>query len=474
MKKFIQNCLQKNPNSFIRSDHQVYTYLEFLQVAEVQSRRLCEIVPYKAKCVIFCREELNTALLLCSCFLADKIPIIVSPHYGEQQCNNIINFIEPDILMTDAHDGYQINLVKDSTKYLEQERCSIEHEIQDVSIIMCTSGTTGIPKGVMHSSESIQRNVLAITNYFKIDNHDTILISRPLYHCAALTGEFLTAMCSGSNIVFCNQIFSPAEIIKKSIEHNITVLGTTPTMIKSLSVFVQRGNYNLKIRTFAVSGECLNRNTAEAMRKAFPDVRIYNVYGLTEAAPRVSYLPSELFDVYCESVGIPLNDIKIKIVDQDFKEVSNGISGLVMVHTPSVMKGYYRNKELSDTVLKQDGWLVTGDIGYFDEKGLLYINSRMDDMIIKGGMNIYPKEIENQLIQVEEIKECLAYGERKNDTQTIILDVVLHEKYKSISEKEIMKIISKKLPAYQIPSKIRSVDELEKGPTGKVKRRKLS
>lgn len=473
MKEFLQNYLQKNPNSFIRSADQVYTYFQFLKMVEEQSRKLCEIVPYKAKCVIFCREELNTALLLCSCFFADKIPIVVSYHYGEQQCNNIINFIKPDILLTDEHDDFEIELVRDFSNYSKQEMDWIDQEIQDVSIIMCTSGTTGIPKGVMHTSEGIQKNVLAIANYFKIDNQDTILISRPLYHCAALTGEFLTGIYSGSNIVFCNQIFSPIEIIKKSIEYNVTVLGTTPTMVRNLSNFVQRGNYNLKIRTFAVSGECLNRTTANRVRETFPDTNIYNVYGLTEAGPRVSYLPCELFDEYCESVGIPLNGIKVKIVNQDFNEVSDGSSGLVMVNSPSVMKGYYRNKELSDTVLKQDGWLVTGDIGYFDERGFLYICSRADDMIIKGGMNIYPQEIENLLTQVQEIKECVAYGEYKNDTQTIILDVVLHEKYKSISEKEIMKIVSKQLPSYQMPSKIHIVNELEKGPTGKVKRRKL-
>lgn len=472
MKGFLIDYLRKHPQSLISSDRSEYTYEEFLNEAETQSKRLNVIAPYKAKCIIYCKDELNTAILLCSCFLSEKIPIIISYHYGRIQYDNIMDFIEADLLLTDAHGELQIEKIEAIPKKIELQSIQSEPEIQDVAIIMCTSGTTGKPKGVMHTASSIQKNIFEIKNYLKTNNHDTILISRPLYHCAALIGEFLTAICSGSNIVFCNQIFSPAEIIKKSIRHNITVLCTTPTMMKGLSSFVLRGDYNLNIQTVTVSGECLSRNTAEFIRKAFPDARIFNAYGLTEAGPRVSYLPCELFDKYCESAGIPLNDVKIKIVDRNFEEVSKGVKGLVMVHTPSVMKGYYRNKNLSETILKQDGWLATGDIGYFDNQGLLYISSRADDMIIKCGMNIYPQEIENLLCGAEEIKECMAYGELKNDTQIITIDVVLNKKYKTISEKELMIIASKKLPAYQMPSRIQIVNELKKGSTGKLIRRK--
>lgn len=223
MKGFLIDYLRKHPQSLISSDRSEYTYEEFLNEAETQSKRLNVIAPYKAKCIIYCKDELNTAILLCSCFLSEKIPIIISYHYGRIQYDNIMDFIEADLLLTYAHGELQIEKIETIPKKIELQSIQSEPEIQDVAIIMCTSGTTGKPKGVMHTASSIQKNIFEIRNYLKINNHDTILISRPLYHCAALIGEFLTAICSGSNIVFCNQIFSPAEIIKKSIRHNIFV-----------------------------------------------------------------------------------------------------------------------------------------------------------------------------------------------------------------------------------------------------------
>jgi len=461
MKDFLRQCFLRNPNSTINDYDKIYTYHEFLELVEKKYNQLISLEIQKAKCIIACENEFNTALWVVSCFFADMIPIVVSCHYGRQLFEKIIDYIEPNVIILDTNDVCEIEI--------KNKNVEADSELNDVSLIMCTSGTTGSPKGAMFTSSAIQSNIEAISHYFEINNEDKILITRPLYHCAALVGEFMTALYCGTNIVFCNQIFSPNDIIIESMHHNVTVLGSTPTMLKSMSMFIR--NDDLKISKLAISGECLNHNVSKVIRRAFPDAKIYCVYGLTEAGPRVSYLPPELFDEYSNSVGIPLNNIKVKIIDNDNNEVPDGTSGIVAVFTPSVMKGYYKNNVLSNKALTDDGWLITGDIGHISNN-LLYIDGRADDMIIKGGMNIYPKEIENQLNQVEQIKECIAYSVIKNDTQVIGIDVVLNETYHNMSSKELRNIIAKVLPAYQMPSYIKILHELEKGPTGKIIRRR--
>ena len=163
----------------------------------------------------------------------------------------------------------------------------------------------------------------------------------------------------------------------------------------------------------AISGECLSSGIAKNIRDVFPNADIYSIYGLTEASPRVSYLPPADFDKYSESVGIPIDGVKVKIIDvQTGGDLPANSRGLVMISSPSLMKGYYNDQSLTQKTIV-NGWLNTHDIGYKDENGYLYILGRADDMIIKAGMNIYPREIENAINKLPEISECLAYRQER-------------------------------------------------------------
>lgn len=271
-------------------------------------------------------------------------------------------------------------------------------DLSDVAFIMCTSGTTGVPKGAMITHENMITNLLDIADYFKINSSDKILIARPLYHCAVLTGEFLISLMNGLHIVFYDGEFNPTRLIQTIRKHKITVMGATPTIFYHISNIVKRQKEKLPLKTVAVSGECMTEVVAKQIKNILPDAAIYNVYGLTEASPRVSYLPPEYFDEYPLSVGIPLKSVSVKIAN-----------GELFVKGKSVMKGYYNDKSATDKAI-QNRWLHTGDIATIDENGFISIKSRKDNMIIRGGMNIYPQEIENALLQDNRIKEALAFG----------------------------------------------------------------
>lgn len=213
----------------------------------------------------------------------------------------------------------------------------------------------------------------------------------------------------------------------------------------------------------AISGECMTENCQKKIRKAFPNAKIYSVYGLTEASPRVSYVPPELLDTYPTSAGITLKSVKIRIVDDNGNDVTKGTVGELLVKGDNVMVGYYKEPNKTAKVLK-NGWLHTKDLAYIDKaSGMLYIKGRKDGMIIRGGMNIYPQEIENALMQDSRVEDVLAYGTKDNDVTRIGIKI----KGNFGNTKEVKEMCVKLLPTYQVPNLIEIVDEIPKNGSGK-------
>ena len=467
--------------SVICDAHDSYTYAQMIRLAERHGEKLMSRFPAFSKCAVLCDSGINTALALLSCWYADIVPIPMSKHYGERHCRSILELTAPDCIIADSPSDFEslqyridISEFKDSYKEIDSER-----DLQGVALIMCTSGTTGKPKGAVITIDGLKKNVLAISKYFSISDKDTILIARPLYHCAVLTGEFLISLYFGLDIHFYNKKYSPISIIELCNKNDITVLCGTPTLFKQISLLNKRAQKELPVKIIALSGECLSKKIAGDIRCAFKQASIYHVYGLTEASPRVTFLPPEKFDVMPESVGLPLIDTKIKIVDpESLFELPSHAHGLVMVSSPSLLKCYYKasdetmyeealDKSKASQVLI-NGWLNTGDIGYLDDEGYLYILSRSDDMIIKAGMNIYPKEIEEAIGSIPEISGIVAYGSKSEMGQEICVNIVLNDGYDDIDTKQLMVLFSKVLPGYQLPSRINIVASLERNSSGKI------
>jgi len=467
----------QNKNSMLFDTESNITYAELLYKIKENNDILKKLLPVKSKCAILCEKGLNSAISILSCWYADLIPIPMSKNYGEKYCQNIIDLTNPDVIIFDRNmdlsfEGMYFNITTHEI-INKQTVLKTEDILNDVAVIMCTSGTTGTPKGAMITEQGLIKNVENIAVYFNIKKDDTIMIARPLYHCAVFTGEFLVSLYKGLNIRFFDETYNPVSAVNFINENKITVLCGTPTLFNHISMCLMRINYNNSIETIAISGECLSKKVAENIRCAFPNVNIYSIFGLTQPAPRVSYLPPEYFDEYSESVGIPLNDTFVKIVDAENceRELQNNMHGKIMVKSPSVMKGYYDNEELTKSTLI-NGWLDTGDIGYKDDNGFIYIVSRADDMIIKAGMNIYPKEIENTINMLDCVDSSVAYGVRDAKGQNIAVDVVLNKTSEVINKKDLMKIFSDVLPPYQMPTIMNIVNELKKNASGKVVRPK--
>ncbi len=450
---YLKSKMLENPEQTVSEGEVTKTYREVIQFVENFYKKL-----NGQKCsAIYCRSEMMTGIAVLCCFAAGVTAVPMSQRYGINHCKRIYDFIGPTGVITD-HNG--------RLEVLENEGHNYDEPTQKPCLIMCTSGTTGHPKGAMLSEENILTNVRDVCEYMNISNNDSILISRPVYHCAVLTGELLVSLIKGLRIVFSSDSFNPVSILSLIKDENITVFGATPTVYNMLTRFL-RNKGELSLKALVVSGECLAAPIAERLRNAFQRAEIYHVYGLTEASPRVCCLPPALFEQYSDCVGIPLQSVTVEIRDDDFKAVPDGKAGVLWVKGGNVMQGYYKAPELTQKALK-DGWLCTGDTAVKLCNGLIKILGRNDDLIISAGMNIYPAEIEALMLSDSRVKEVIVKSKMDENHNTRLIMEVAGDFSES---DEVRRICKKLLSSFQMPTEIRLVKELQKNGSGKAVRK---
>lgn len=450
---YLKNKMQKNLQQEVCEGNTSMTFEEMIVFAEEFSK---ELKGFRC-CAILCRSEMAASMALLSCFAAGVAALPLSQRYGELHCNKILDAIGPDAVITDQDGDFRIVYIKDST-YVEPD--------VHPALIMCTSGTTGVPKGAILSETNVMTNVSDIAEYFDICSSDSILISRPLYHCAVLTGEFLTALVKGTKVRFYSGTFNPAVVLKMLKDYDITAFCGTPTLLSLMARF-KRKNDEDNLKHICISGECMSIETGLSIAEAFPNAEIYHIYGLTEACPRVAYLPPSKFKENADCVGIPLRSVSLKIVSADGSLVGENEIGVLWVKGDNVMAGYYKNPQKTNEVLK-DGWLCTGDLALFTDEGFLKIKGRNDDLIIKAGMNIYPQEIESALKLDYRVKDVFVRG-YTDDKLGVQIELNITGDFSDVSEvKDLCRI---NLSAYQVPTRINLLDEIPKNGSGKIIRR---
>lgn len=449
---FIKEKMLTHPSCKMSENNASFSFEESVIWAESFAKNLHDV----KSCAILCTSEMAAAMSLLACFAAGVTAVPLSMRYGESHCNKILDAIDPNAIIMDTNGKIVVYRIKDSRYTVPAEH---------PSLIMCTSGTTGKPKGAMLSERNIMANVSDIADYFDMDPGDTILIARPLYHCAVLTGEFLTAIMRGVNIRFYSEQFNPTKMLELIKENKITAFCGTPTLLSIMARF-NRNKATETLKHICISGECMSTEVGTKIHMSFPGCKIYHIYGLTEACPRVSYLPPEQFREYPDCVGVPLKSVSLKILNQDGLPCNTNEEGILYVKGDNVMIGYYGDPEKTRAVLK-DGWLCTGDIAVINSGGFLKIKGRSDDLIIKSGMNVYPAEIEGILKQDARVKEVLAYGYR--DRLGMQIGMKIAGDFSSVEE--VKQLCLKLLPSFQVPSHIEIMDTLPKNGSGKIIRR---
>ena len=341
-----------------------------------------------------------------------------------------------------------------------------ENYSRNEAVVIYSSGTTGKSKGIILSHFAINTNADAIIDYMNPTAEDCIYIAKTLSHSSTLTGELLVALKTRTKLVIAPTIVPPRYVLNNVNKFGVTIVCLNPTLLSMLADEYERSQYDISsLKTIYVSGSILNDRVYEKAHAVFSYIQIYNVYGLSEAGPRVTAQRA-----YCcksNSVGKPIKDVEIKIVNEQGNIVSDGEYGVVHVKTPSIFDGYIVGQNKHNSLYED--WHNTGDVGYFDTNGELHIINRLDDVIIIDSHKIYPSEVEKKIVEQSDVKECAVANVELNGNEFI---GCLYAGEKEI-DRDIKEKLKSKLLAYEIPRFFLKCDALPRTKNGKISIREV-
>jgi len=345
----------------------------------------------------------------------------------------------------------------------------VEVDPDDLAQIIYTSGTTGQPKGAMITHGNIDwmsKTSLKLSSMMTPD--DRILLVLPLYHAYAKLQGMVTPFSVGATI-YLEERFHPDHILKAISEEKITQFMGVPTMYTMFVNNPKITEYDFSsLKLCGSGGASIPVEIIEKVNKLM-GVEVMEGYGQTESTVMISRTrPNE--DRRPGSVGLPVPGMDFKIVDIEGREVPRGEVGEIIFRGPNAMKGYYKKPEETLRTIK-DGWVYTGDLARLDELGFIYIVDRKNDMIIRGGYNIYPREIEEVLYTHESVVECAVIGEADPIFGEQVAAYIVTNK--DIEKEAIMSFCEEHLVHYKVPRIIYFIDELPKNATGKILKSKV-
>ncbi|GAA0471563.1 fatty acid--CoA ligase family protein [Alkalibacillus silvisoli] len=353
------------------------------------------------------------------------------------------------------------------TGSLEFDRPTLHDD--DTAVILYTSGTTGKPKGAMLTHQNLFSNAKDTAEYLQIGENDRVIAALPMFHVFCLTVALNAPLVNGSTILIVPK-FSPDAVFNIAREHQATVFAGVPTMYNYLLQYPNEEEKDFSnIRLCISGGASMPVALLEKFEQHF-DVQISEGYGLSEASPVTCFNPLDR-PRKAGSIGTSIVNVENKVVNELGEEVPTGEVGELAVRGPNVMKGYYKMPEETQASIKDD-WLYTGDMAKQDEEGYFYIVDRKKDLILVGGYNVYPREVEETLYSHENITEVAVIGvPDENLGEAVVAFVVSNEE--DLTEEDLHKLCQEKMAKYKQPKEINFLDELPKNTTGKILRRSL-
>jgi acyl-CoA synthetase (AMP-forming)/AMP-acid ligase II len=340
-----------------------------------------------------------------------------------------------------------------------------------IALLMYTSGTTGVPKGVMLSQANLAANALAISREHDLQSDDRVLAVLPLYHINAFAVTMLAPLAHGGSLVLAPK-FSASTFWGDAARSRATWLNVVPTIISYLLEGETPPRDGLAgIRFCRSASAALPPEHHRAFEMRF-GIGVLETMGLTETVAPSFSNPLFAGDRKIGSVGRASGG-EARVVDAQLAPVADGTTGELVIRGPHVMRGYYKNDEATRASLTPDGWLRTGDLGHRDGDGFFFVTGRIKELIIKGGENIAPREIDEVLLRHPAVLEAAAVGiPDRHYGQEIAACVVLRDGAACEAD-ELRSFCVDQLGRYKAPRLIRFVDSLPRGPSGKVQRLKL-
>jgi len=460
--------------------------------------------------------EVNCNEYVEACFATVRLGGIFVPlnfRIREEELTYLVNKAEPKILFVGSRYGDMVNSVRSrlpSVKHFiiiggkekgmlsydeliasgsPEEKTFAELADEDVAILMFTAGTTGFPKGVPQDSGSYSTYVMT-----SVDPPDpeapaeTNVLCMPLYHVAGM--QALMAGIYGGRTIALMRQFDENEWFETVQREKATRVMVVPTMLKRIVDSPDFAKYDLSsVRVVTYGAAACPYEVLKKAIERFPGRALINAFGGTETSSTIAALRAEdqvitgreseperekKLKRLATSIGLPMEDVEIQVRDEKGRELPAGEIGEIVVRGPRIMKGYWRDEEKTKKAFTPDGWYRTGDMGYKDEEGYIYLTGRGDDVIVRGGENIGPDEVESVLSTHPKIEEAAVIGVKSIEWGQEVRAVVRLKPGETATEAEIIDFCRPRLAGFKRPTSIIFVkEELPKTSTGKVLRRVL-
>lgn len=389
--------------------------------------------------------------------------VVVASHEWEQPMRELLVGIERKIsLWICSPDGDELTALEAHTA---------SPEPRTLALLMYTSGTTGRPKGVMLTQANLVANAKAISAEHAFSPNDRVLAVLPLYHINAFAVTMLAPLAHGGSLAMPPK-FSAARFWEQAIGCACTWINVVPTMISYLLEGESPTRESMaRIRFCRSASAALPPEHLRAFENKF-GIGIVETMGLTETVAPSFSNPMETAQRKLGSVG-RASGCEARVIDADLQSVPDGQTGELAICGPNVMHGYYKNEEATRAAFTPDGWLRTGDLGFRDSDGFFFVTGRIKELIIKGGENIAPREIDEALLQHPCVLDAAAVGIADRHYGQEIMACIVLRPGNEPDEAALRDFCLLRLGRYKTPKVFRFVDELPRGPSGKVQRLKL-
>jgi long-chain acyl-CoA synthetase len=352
----------------------------------------------------------------------------------------------------------------------EPDRDVADRGDEDTAVILYTSGTTGTPKGAELTHANLSRNAEVAVGLAESSKDDVLLGALPLFHSFGQTCGLNASVTAGSCLTMIPR-FDPGKALEIIQRDKVTIFQGVPTMYVAMLNHDDRDDFDTSsLRECMSGGSAMPVEVMRGFEEAF-GCKVLEGYGLSETSPVASFNHPDR-ERKPGSIGTPIEGVEMRVVDEDGKEVEQGEVGEIAIKGHNVMKGYWNRPDATEESIK-DGWFHSGDMGKVDEDGYFFIVDRKKEMIIRGGYNVYPREIEEVMYEHPAVAEVAVVGVPDDNMGEEVGAAVALKKGEDVSEDELRDFVKKEVANYKYPRKIWFVDELPKGPTGKILKREI-